>query len=258
MFTTVPQPVYAEQFVNVATVLASVTTLSITTDYTTTPPVVSAVVASPTQSYTMQAGDWMVTGPNIEGVYSDALFQATFLAAGASTFTVYATPEGPDPMTVDITVRANASLSVTLDFGDGSSPQVVPVTAAAPGLINHGYSGEGTYTITGTSGASKVALAYTAIAGIAGYGTGPMSPSQLMLPGDPVPMSSETDLGIPAGTDLYGETINERIMDPVPNEPLAMSMMVTSVSEASGSYTPQEVAEIEAGLDQGGQASGGM
>jgi hypothetical protein len=150
LYSTSPLLVNAEQYTAGKTSMTLVTLLSTYTDYTLSPAKVKANVQSLVThgvSYTMNDTDWVVVGPNIEIVYTNAQFQAKYAASAGNAMSCAVTNDVTDPTQCNMTVWVQGSAgTVDIDWGDGTAHTTgaIPIGTSA---YTHDYVAEGTYSL---------------------------------------------------------------------------------------------------------------
>lgn len=152
VYSTQPSYVSAEQFYAGKTSMSLVKLLSTNTDYTVSPAAVSANVQSLTgfgQTYVVHDTDWVVLGPNLESVYTNAQFTQLFTGAPGNAMSMTLAPLTNDPMTVQLNVYiAGAAGTLDVDWGDGSAHATPAVVLGANvALLTHTYANPGPYTV---------------------------------------------------------------------------------------------------------------
>lgn len=264
-YLTQPSYVSAEQFTAGMTAMSLVTLLETINDFTQSPTAVSAIVASLTQngmSYTMHDTDWVVTGPNMEVVYSDALFHATFGTASGNSMTFRMGADITDSMMVDLliyTVGATGNLDV--DWGDGTTDTAI--TGAAPGVstASHTYSLPAAYTILVTFTVSGTTV--NQASGV--YQAFVMPPSTNLID-SPASMGTTTDMPTDVGSMMVGVPVpgTPPVGDSWPGDPwtgpgqslitlpgmpgeTGRQQSSSEFTVSRGEYTAEQLAQLQSG-----------
>ena len=249
--TTTPQPVVAQQFVdeNTSMSICSLYSVTITYNQSDGQKTVMARVGTPNASYLMNNGDWMVLGPNIEGVYSDAAYHALFQTAAANEVVPYVSPAFGDSMSATLALYASAATTATVDWGDGSDPDtdVAVGNDSAPVKLNHTYDEASRYAIKITGADTPPVTCYfqSVLAATSANlaSTGEVAPANdggvTTTLGSDVQMDPDYPQIDDTGT--YAERISS-------GSPTTAAQLSTIDEADFGTWTPEQMARIEAGL----------
>ena len=149
LFNPIAQSVVAEQFTAAKTAMTIVTLVSTMTDYTVIPAVKSGNVQSTSnaaKSYTMRDTDWVVVGPNLEVVYTNARFTALYTAVPGNAMSFAVGPVASNPMSVQLLAYiAGAIGTLDIDWGDGSAHATPAVAIGTNPVITHVYTSANVY-----------------------------------------------------------------------------------------------------------------
>jgi hypothetical protein len=253
-YSTIPQPIVAQQFVdeNTALTICAVYSISINYDLTGGGKTVVANVGTPTKTYLMSGTDWIVLGPNIEGVYTDSAFKALFQAA-SSTLVPYVSPVNGDSMSAQLELWSDSGKTAAVDWGDGTSTTGITVAAGTtPTVVTHTYASAARYSVVVTGGPVPITCYFAAVQATVSFASdqgaafgnagsevippsqqGPVVPSMMVAeaiddPSNFDPLDLET-----AGREMFSLEANDVPIDP----------------NNFGEWTPEQMARIEAGLN---------
>ena len=100
------------------------------------------------KSYSVNDTDWIVIGPNLEAVYTNAYFTSLFSSAGGNTMSFTVGPDSADPMSANlIAFVGGAAGTLSIDWGDGSAHSTPSVAVGISAPIAHAYTMPGRYSI---------------------------------------------------------------------------------------------------------------
>jgi hypothetical protein len=239
----------AEQFTASKTAMAIAKMTSITTawDAQGVAHVTGAMqsLSTPQHSYLMNATDWVVVGPNVEVVYSDAQFKTIFTKMTGAAITISLGPGGTDPMSAEGFIWASgAGGAVNIDWGDNGPHDTGNATPAAPLALAHTYVGAGDYTVVAVlTGGNTVTMVYSAMDNPPAPNTidlSTMGPGAAVLDdsGSPDEVDTATGESELVNQATYGQSMGRGLND----QPITGQFTVVS-----GTYTEDEMNALLAG-----------